>query len=306
MSNKVRLTNDSLNSYGYRVLTSGIDTTQFEKNPVLLWMHQRGNVIGYVKDLQRTDEEITGELVFDMASDLSVQCSKQWEAGSLRMVSVGLKVIETSGKTADLVEGQKYESVSKSELLELSLVDIGSNNDAIQLSNESALLRLSNMDCPPQLEEVLKQNKGNEMEVKTIALALGMPETANEEEVTAQLAAVKDLQTEVELLRSENESLREQHIVMLVDKAVSEKRLNVSKREQFIQLGKKLENDEFVEMLNSIEPVVKLSQAINPNSGDATQWKTLHDVPADKVVELKENNLEEYKRLYRAEYGIDL
>ena len=31
-----------LNSYGTRVLTPGIDLTQYKRNPVLLYMHTRG------------------------------------------------------------------------------------------------------------------------------------------------------------------------------------------------------------------------------------------------------------------------
>jgi len=42
MGNRVRLTNDTLNSYGYRVLTDGVDITQYERNPILLYMHNRG------------------------------------------------------------------------------------------------------------------------------------------------------------------------------------------------------------------------------------------------------------------------
>lgn len=52
MSKRVRISNDSLNSYGSRVLTSGMSVEQYCRNPVLLYMHQRGNVIGYVKDLR--------------------------------------------------------------------------------------------------------------------------------------------------------------------------------------------------------------------------------------------------------------
>ena len=38
---EVIISNSSLNSYGFRVLTEGIDTAQFERNPILLWMHNR-------------------------------------------------------------------------------------------------------------------------------------------------------------------------------------------------------------------------------------------------------------------------
>ena len=65
MGKRVRLTNDTLNSYGYRVLTSGVDVSQYERNPLLLYMHERGKVIGYMKDIRVEDGEITGEPCFD-------------------------------------------------------------------------------------------------------------------------------------------------------------------------------------------------------------------------------------------------
>ena len=44
MGKRVRISNDSLNSYGFRVLTHGMDVAQYNRNPVLLYMHERGNV----------------------------------------------------------------------------------------------------------------------------------------------------------------------------------------------------------------------------------------------------------------------
>ena len=96
MSKRVRISNDSLNSYGSRVLTSGMSVEQYCRNPVLLYMHQRGSVIGYVKDIRVEDGEVTGEPVFDEATDLSKRCKKQFEFGSLRMVSAGIDILELS------------------------------------------------------------------------------------------------------------------------------------------------------------------------------------------------------------------
>ncbi|MEI3469544.1 MAG: hypothetical protein V8Q76_13045 [Bacteroides intestinalis] len=96
MSKRIRISNDSLNGYGTRLLTSGLDIDQYCRNPVLLYVHERGEVIGYVKDLKVEGDEVTGELVFDEATDLSKRCKKQYEFGSLRMVSVGADVLELS------------------------------------------------------------------------------------------------------------------------------------------------------------------------------------------------------------------
>lgn len=147
---RVRITNDSLNSYGTRVLTAGMNVEQYQRNPVLLYMHERGNVIGYVKDLKVEDGEVTGELMFDEASELSVRCKKQYEFGSLKMVSAGLNILETSEDPELLVQGQTSPTVTKSKLFEVSLVDIGANDDAIVLRRTARRLlsaRTASVPC---------------------------------------------------------------------------------------------------------------------------------------------------------------
>lgn len=145
MGKRVRITNDSLNSYGTRVLTSGMEIGQYERNPVLLYQHNRGQVIGYVKDIRVENNEVTGELMFDCASELSQRCKKQFEFGSLRMVSVGIDVLETSEAKEHLVQGQTRATITKSKLFEVSLVDIGANDDAIVLHKDGELITLSKL-----------------------------------------------------------------------------------------------------------------------------------------------------------------
>lgn len=57
MGKRARLTDDSLNTHGGRVMTAGIELAQYERNPVLLYMHERGKVIGYIKDLEYDKEK---------------------------------------------------------------------------------------------------------------------------------------------------------------------------------------------------------------------------------------------------------
>ncbi len=40
-SKRIILTGENINRYGFRVLTDGIDLTQYDKNPLMLWMHIR-------------------------------------------------------------------------------------------------------------------------------------------------------------------------------------------------------------------------------------------------------------------------
>ena len=309
MSKRVRITNDSLNSYGSRVLTAGMSVEQYCRNPVLLYMHQRGNVIGFVKDLKIENGEVTGELVFDEATELSKRCKKQFEFGSLRMVSAGIDILEWSDQPEHLVQGQTCPTITKSKLYEVSLVDVGSNDDAIALMKDGKQITLGkDGDCPLPLINNNQKNK-KEMELKILALQLGLPETATEAEVTQKLNELKLAKEENDTLKNANEQLTLAHITGLVDKAISEKRLGEDKKAQFIELGKKVGSEELKNVLEAMQPQVKLSAVLKTTNGrvaaQPATYAKLSEVPADALIEMREQNPEEYKRLYKAEYGME-
>lgn len=260
MGNRVRLTNDTLNSYGYRVLTDGVDITQYERNPILLYMHNRGKAIGLIKDIKKENGEITGELAFDEATELSTQCKKQWDFGSLRMVSIGFEVIETSDAAELIVSGQRYATVTKARLIEVSLVDIGANNDAIRLHKDGQLITLSEGgDCPlPRLNHKPTNNQP-QMDIKTLALTLGLPETADEAAVNAKLAELKTANDDVENIRRENEQLKLSQVTAAVDAAIAAKKIPAEKKQHFLDLGKSVGIETLNATLDAISPAPKLS-----------------------------------------------
>ena len=311
-SNRVRLTNDSLNSYGTRVLTDGLDIEQYNRNPVLLWMHQRGQVIGTLTDIQKEHGEITAQLNFDEASELSQRCKKQWEFGSLRMVSVGIDILEWSNDPNLAVEGQTMATITKSKLTEVSVVDIGANDDAIRLNYQGQQLNLSaGGACPlPSLYNQSNQPQSTyptEMDTKVLALKLGLPEGADETAIYAKIDEIKATSTEVETLRAEKEAVIQREVEALVDGAVAEKKIELKMRDHFLQLGKSVGADNLRTTLQSMSPREKLSATLN-SSGQAVQPKTyakLSDVPSEELMQLRDSDPDRYKQLYKAEYGID-
>ena len=266
MSKRVRISNDSLNSYGSRVLTSGMSVEQYCRNPVLLYMHQRGNVIGYVKD-----------------------------------------ILELSDQPEHLLQGQTSPTITKSKLYEVSLVDVGSNDDAIVLMKDGKQITLGkDGDCPLPL--INNQKTTEEMELKLLALQLGLPETATEADVTRALNDLKAAKAENDSLKDENGKLTLARITGLVEKAVVEKRLGEDKKIQFIELGKKVGVDELKNVLDAMQPQVKISTVLSYQGGkqqaQPSTYAKLSDVPSDALLEMREHNPEEYKRLYKAEYGM--
>ena len=306
---RVRISNDRLNSYGSRVLTEGMDVGQYQRNPVLLYMHERGNVIGYVKDLKKENGEVTGEPVFDEASELSKRCKKQYEFGSLRMVSAGIDILELSDAREHLVQGQTRPTVTKSKLYEVSLVDVGANDDAIVLKRDGTVIPPgSDGGCLLPLLNNKPQNPKN-MDQKMLALQLGLPETADEAAIGAKIAELKAAKENEEKLRKENEALQLGRITAAVEKAVAEKRIGADRKQQFVELGKKVGAEDLEKTFEAMSPQVKLSAVIGQQGGaqaaTAGTYKKLGEVPADKLEELRGQQPDEYRRLYKAEYGME-
>lgn len=288
MGKRVRLTNDTLNSYGYRVLTSGVDISQYERNPLLLYMHERGKVIGYMKDIRVEDGEITGEPCFDEATELSKQCKKQWDFGSLRMVSIGFDVMATSADPQYLVEGQTRPTVTESRIYEVSVVDIGANDDAIVLRKDGTQITLGDgSDCPLPLLNNNHNNNQPQMELKQIALTLGLPETADEATVNAKLADLNAAKKEAEQMRKENDALKLAQITAAVDAAIEARKIPADKKGFFVELGKKTGIEDLNKAISAMAPAVKLSGILS--SEPAGSESPAKDPWEERMAEIRAN-----------------
>lgn len=311
MGKRVRMTDDSLNSHGSRVLTAGVDITQYERNPVLLYMHERGKVIGYMKDIEAKDGEITGEPVFDCATELSRQCKKQWEIGSLRMVSIGIDVIELSEDPEHLVAGQTAPTITKSRIFETSIVDIGANDNAIVMRHNGKQITLGkDSDNPLPMLRNKPQITEQQMELKTIALKLGLPETADETAVLAKIGELNLTVAEVEQLKKDKDALTLAQVTSAVETAIKENRLTPDRKEHFINLGKTVGIESLKATLDAITPAVKLGRIINPSTGGTPAagqitYSRFSEVPENELRTMRSENPTEYRRLFKAEYGYE-
>ena len=308
MGKRVRISNESLNSFGFRVLTSGMDISQFERNPVLLLMHQRGMVIGLVKDIRKDGAELTGELVFDEATPESIRVKKQFDFGSLKMVSAGLDIVELSEDPAVLMPGQNRPTVTRSKLVEVSVVDIGSNDDSLVLYKDGNLLKLGKgEECPiPVINNNKPSNQSTQMDLTKIALALGLDATADEAAVLAKIAELMASSEEVVTLRQEKETMTLAAITQAVETGIAEHRIPADKKDHFIGLGKQVGLEALNATIGAMNPVVKLSKVINrQDDGASTEYKKLSEVPADELARLRKEDRETYIRLFKAEYGFE-
>ncbi len=312
MTKEVIISNSRLNSYGFRVLTDGIDTAQFERNPILLWMHSRPVLgttdevlpLGRVENLRRDGDNLIGTPVFDETDEFARRIKAKWDAGILKMVSAGLDVLEQSNDPEVLLPGQRYSTVTRSKLREVSIVDLGANDDALALYDQGKMICLTDgTDVPNFLKPI--NNTLNNNTMKKIALKLGIAETATETEVLGKIAELQTQAAEAADMRLKMEKQTEQAIAAAVETAVKLRKITADKKNHFIELGKKAGLAALTETLELMQPANRPTDIIDPSVGGNGGFKKLSDVPTEQLAQLRTDDSETYARLYKAEYGIE-
>lgn len=313
MAKRIVISDESVNCYGTWVKTEGVDISQYEKNPVLLWMHWRGIIIGCIKDVRKEGDKITGEPYFDEVREESKLAKQQWEKGTLKMASAHFEVLETSDAAELIKPGQYRATAVRSKLIEVSMVDIGGNDNALplMLSFKGEELKLSageENDSLPLLNNNKNQKKEEKMDYKAIALKLGLLETAGENEILSSIDLLLGYKTANQQLQQEKEQLQLSAITQTVKEAVAKHLILAEKETHFIELGQKVGIDSLKLTFDSMTPIQKPLNLINTTGGGSSislDWKKLSDVPVDKMEELRNNDKPTYMKLYKAEYGVD-
>lgn len=327
MAKEVIISTSGLNCYGGRVLTSGIDLTQFQKNPLLLWMHRRSfdrdsMPIGRIDNLRTDGDRLIGTPVFDQNDEFAKKIESKWENGFLRMASAGIEIIETSDAPEHLLQGQTRRTITRCRLEEVSIVDMGGNDEALQLYDRSGkVLKLAageDNDALPLLVPEKKDDpsgtapdgkdnnqtkKSTQSMNKEFLQLLGLSETATEQEAVGALRLLKEKADKVETLQLAS-------ITAVVDGAIAEKRITADKKDHFVNIGKAAGIDSLRTTLSLMQPVRKPTEVIRqtdaPRDDEPKTYAKLSDVPADQLEKLREERPQDYERLYKAEYGHDI
>lgn len=292
------------------MLTAGADLNQFKRNPILLFMHNRpfrGTqdqilAIGKVVDIRLDGDSILGDLEFDQNDPFAKKIETKWDSGIYKMVSAGATPIEYSDDPAYLVPGQTRSTITRWKLDEVSVVDIGANDDAIALkSPKGEYLTLKEGECPDFIPLITPNQ--TEIKMKKIALALGLGEGATEDEIVAAITAQ---QTEHRTLAESVKLQNKKSIELAVESAIQQKRITAEKRDHFITLGEKAGIESLSVTLAAIEPVTKPTQLLSggksPIELKDKKWDDLSDT---ERVQLKAEDKTSYIKLFKAHYGFE-
>lgn len=128
---------NTLNRYRWRLLVEGIDLEGFKKNPVACVQHDTWKIpVGRWENVRVEEGVLKGTCVFDPNDEEAVKLYWKYKDGYMNACSLHIRPIEESDDASVLVEGQKYPTVVKSELIEVSLVTVPGQKNAVRLMNE--------------------------------------------------------------------------------------------------------------------------------------------------------------------------
>lgn len=235
-----------VNKYGFRVLTAGIDTSQFERNPLMYYMHNRaaynpkGNeVIGKWTNLTKKDGKLVAEPVIDTDEKFAKTIAGKVDRGFLRMASVGIQIVETSSDPKYLLAGQTRPTVTKSVLREISIVDEGANSKALMLYAEDGnVINLATGELP-ELAELSTQKPDTMSKLTPIALALSLTAEATEAEVLAAITTLKadkeTAETELKTHQDAVEAANKTEATQLINAAVDALKLKDDAKTNFVK-----------------------------------------------------------------------
>jgi hypothetical protein len=180
---RITITDDSVNRYGFRVLTAGIRLENYRKNPVLLFGHNTESLpIGRLDDIRvEPNGSMTALPVFDENDKLALAIKDKFDNGFMFAASIHIEPITLSDDPKLALPGQTDSTVVECDLLEVSMVTIPGNTNAVVLSAHST-------KAIPPLKSIT-----SEMDLKKIATALGLSEDADEAAVLGAIANQKTL-----------------------------------------------------------------------------------------------------------------
>ena len=330
------LADEALNNYGFWLPMSGADLKQFERNPIMLWMHHRSwrgtkdeiLPIGTWDNIRIEEGKLLADAVFDQDDDFAAVIENKVEAGIIKMASLGLQILTTSNESQWIKPGQARETPIKWRVREASIVDIGANDNSVMLAiyEGEELLNLSDTakDCPvPILQLADTDIQTNTITMKKLISFFALAAAAQEEEVLAMvqkqaddIARLTGENTHLATLVSKHENDRQEQkrhqTTMLLDAATQDGRIDAPSREMWQKLFEK-DFDNTKAVIESLAVRSKAADLLDKSKNQSlTERDGLEKLSWDeldksgKLEYLKEKHADLFEVKFREKFGKDL
>lgn len=327
---KFTVHDDSVNTYGFRMLTEGANLEEFRKNPVVLYNHNDWEApIGRADNIYKENGKLVAEIVFDEEDPKAAEIAGKVERGFLRMTSVGAwPPEEATDDELMKLEGQTGPTITRWTLREISICPIGANHNALAMydRNTGKRIDLSDKNAVIRLTDGIYNKPKTITSMSVLTQMLKLSDSASEqaiaEEVRKLIALRDDNQATISTLKTKNEELnkeleaykkeknkeQESRAIALVDEAVKDGRISASGKDAWLQ-DFKTNFEQANVRLSSIAPRQRITPQIHIDCGKANVVElrdmTFQDIlKADRLKELKADK-ELYAQKFREAYGHD-
>lgn len=309
------LTDDSVNSYGFRLLTKGYLIDEFKRNPIGFDMHKRDmGVLVRWEDLRADGDKVYGKPVINLNHPQGEKTVDDIENGFLNAASVGhIVALELSDDPALKLPNQVGPTVTKWFNRECSLVDIPGNFNALKLfdkdENEINLADFSKPKINKDMKQIfftpaqlLAMNLKADADDATVAAAFN--------DLVAKAAKADGLQTQLNDLHAQ---VSKDKVEGLLSAALAAKKIT---QEVSDKLKKQFENKpaELKDLLDAMPAYESVVKKIEGNHTGDANTKRLQDLmakswddlfAAGETAELKAKWPEQYKEKFKETFGTE-
>ncbi|WP_313411053.1 HK97 family phage prohead protease [Sphingobacterium multivorum] len=304
------------NSYGFRIMNSGINLDRFKSNPVMLSNHWNNtdNVIGRWENVRIEGSQLLADAVFDENDEDAKKIASKVEGGFLRGCSMGIRF--SYEYMEEKPDGTYW--LMQSELFEVSIVAVPSNANAVKLYSITGEL-IDDEQITLSLQSIkhsINENSNSTMSklllsAVTVAtlMGFGLKDAESPSDVDNAVAKLKaELDSEKnahglektarEALESKIKDQETAQLNALLDQAVIDGQILGDQKSNFAALG----FDGAKKIISGLPKKVNLSGNVtNHGSSDGVEPKTRDEfekMSFEAKLAFKDSNPEGYKKLF--------
>lgn len=333
-----KLTDDSVNVYGFRLLTSGFQQEQYMRNPIGYRMHERDKgVVLRWKDFRREEDRVYAKPVINLSNPLGQQTLEEVENNFLNAASVGkIVVLEISDSEELKLPGQEGPTVTKWYPKEISLVDIPGNSNALapllydEEGNEINLSDWRKKDIEEFNNKYKKPIKKVNM-AKGLALrialiqALNLSDNVDDETIQEGIKDLVDKASKVEILQKNLADLKTEKEEAEQNLTDLKNQINQDKIQNLLDAGQKAgkitaklakdladkyadDPEGLASLIEGLPAYRSLSDSIEKAGGASASlieksWDELDK--SGKLPDLKARDFEAFKEKFKEKFGKD-
>lgn len=309
------LHDETINTHGFRMLTSGANLEEFHKNPVMLWNHDNWELpIGRWENIRIEGTKILADANFDMSDPKAAEIARKVEAGYIKACSIGAWATASSTDPAVMLPGQKYATITEWTAREASICNIGANHNALaSVALYDAYGTKINMESATDIETIITlidtPNKQKRSMNKDLLQLLNLADTSGDADVYAAVQKLsqtnQELSDELKGIRAKEAEALKEEAVKLTDEAIKAGKLAASAKESTLQLFA-LNHEAAKAMINGLPERPSIANQITNSDKKedgllAMSWSEIDK--ANRLAELKEKYPEEYREKFKECFG---